>query len=73
MLIGIPKEIHHDEHLVAVSPQTAKRLLRLGHTVPVEAGAGDMTNITDDAFWEAGAKSRTERPRLHGDRPRWRI
>ena len=55
MLIGVPKEIHHDEHRVAVSPQTAERLLKLGHSVLVEAGAGDTANITDDAFREAGA------------------
>lgn len=55
MLIGVPKEIHHDEHRVAVTPQSAERLLKLGHSVVVEAGAGGMANITDDAFREAGA------------------
>lgn len=55
MLIGVPKEIHHDEHRVAVTPQTAERLLKLGHSVLLEAGAGGMANITDDAYREAGA------------------
>jgi NAD(P) transhydrogenase subunit alpha len=60
MLIGVPKEMHHDDHRVTVSPQTAERLLKLGHTVLAEASTGGMANITSDAFPEAGAKVVTD-------------
>jgi NAD/NADP transhydrogenase alpha subunit len=40
MLISVPKVIHHDDHHMAVSPQTAERLLKPGHTVLAVAGAG---------------------------------
>ena len=42
MLIGVPKEMHHDDHRVTASPQTAERLLKLGHTVLAEASTGGM-------------------------------
>jgi NAD(P) transhydrogenase subunit alpha len=60
MLIGVPKEMHHDDHRVTASPQTAERLLKLGHTVLAEASTGGMANITSDAFPEAGAKVVTD-------------
>jgi NAD(P) transhydrogenase subunit alpha len=55
MLIGVPKEIHKDERRVAVTPQSAERLEKLGFQVIVEAGAGAAANIGDDAYREAGA------------------
>jgi NAD/NADP transhydrogenase alpha subunit len=55
MLTGVPKETRLDDHRVAISPQRAERLLKLGHTILVETGASGMANITDDVFREAGA------------------
>jgi len=55
MLIGVPKEIHKDERRVAVTPQSAESLEKLGYQVVVEAGAGVAANIGDDAYREAGA------------------
>jgi len=40
MRIAVPKERRPQERRVAVSPDTAKRLVGMGHEVVVEAGAG---------------------------------
>lgn len=56
MLIGVPKEIGDHEFRVALTPGGARELVRHGHTVIVEAGAGIESNIGDDAFKGAGAE-----------------
>ena len=53
--IGIPKEIHPGERRVAVTPQTAMRLQKLGFEVLVEAGAGREIDCFDSTYKEAGA------------------
>ncbi|TAJ64892.1 MAG: NAD(P)(+) transhydrogenase (Re/Si-specific) subunit alpha, partial [Variovorax sp.] len=40
MLIGVPAETTTGETRVAVTPETAKKLVALGHTVRVQSGAG---------------------------------
>lgn len=56
MKIGVPKEVHAGERRVAVTPQVAEQLQKLGFTVAVEAGAGAEANCTDDAYREAGVE-----------------
>lgn len=56
MLIGIPREILHGERRVAMSPETAKRLVDLGFDVIVETSAGVGSLAGDDAYREAGAR-----------------
>ncbi len=56
MKIGVPKEVHAGERRVAVTPQVAEQLRKLGFTVAVEAGAGAEANFTDDAYREAGVE-----------------
>jgi len=56
MIIGIPKERRAGELRVAASPDTAKRLIGLGHTVVVERGAGAGAAYTDDAYAASGAQ-----------------
>jgi NAD(P) transhydrogenase subunit alpha len=41
---------------VAVTPQVAEQLKKLGFTVAVEAGAGAEANFPDDAYREAGVE-----------------
>ena len=53
MRIGIPKEIHPGECRVAVTPDTAKRLQKLGFEVWVEANAGNAANFPDEAYVQA--------------------
>ncbi|MGF1477283.1 MAG: Re/Si-specific NAD(P)(+) transhydrogenase subunit alpha, partial [Geminicoccaceae bacterium] len=55
MKIGIPKELEPGEARIAVSPDTAKRLVGLGVDVVVERGAGLEAAFEDSAFEEAGA------------------
>jgi len=56
MKIGIPREIKTDEYRVAMVPAGVDALVRAGHTVLVEKGAGDGSAIDDAAYLKAGAK-----------------
>jgi NAD(P) transhydrogenase subunit alpha len=55
MRIGIPAETRPGETRVAATPETVKKLAK-HHDVTVQAGAGLMASVTDDAFAAAGAK-----------------
>lgn len=55
MIIGIPKEIMHEEARVAATPDTVKKYVADGHTVLVEKGAGVGALHADDAYAAAGA------------------
>lgn len=54
MRIGAPKETAERENRVALTPESAGRLQKLGYDCLVEAGAGINANITDDAYRAAG-------------------
>ena len=56
MKIGVPREVHPDETRVAVTPETAERLQKLGFSVALEAGAGEKAHFSDDAYREAGVE-----------------
>lgn len=56
MKVGIPKEVHLGERRVAATPETVKKLEKLGFEVVVEAGAGLAAAFSDEAFAEAGAR-----------------
>jgi NAD(P) transhydrogenase subunit alpha len=56
MKIGIPKEVHEGEKRVALTPETAEQIQKLGFSVAVEAGAGAAADFTDDAYREAGVE-----------------
>jgi NAD(P) transhydrogenase subunit alpha len=56
MLIGVAAETASGETRVAVTPETAKKLVAQGHTVRVQAGAGVRASITDEAYRAAGAE-----------------
>jgi NAD(P) transhydrogenase subunit alpha len=55
MRIGIAKERRPDEHRVAASPDTVKRLTGMGHALTVETGAGAAASYPDAAYTAAGA------------------
>lgn len=55
MIIGVPKEIKTAEHRVALVPAGAETLVADGHTVLIEAGAGDGSGFPDDLYARAGA------------------
>lgn len=52
----VPKESSPGETRVAATPDTIKRLVKLGFTVAVEPGAGQASTLSDRAYEEAGAK-----------------
>jgi alanine dehydrogenase len=55
MIIGLPKEIKTNENRVALVPAGAEALKADGHTVLVEAGAGEGSGFTDEQYGRAGA------------------
>jgi alanine dehydrogenase len=56
MIIGVPKEIKEQEFRVALLPSGAYQLIRRGHEVIVERGAGIGAGYPDAEYREAGAK-----------------
>ena len=56
MKIGVPAEVKNNEYRVACTPSGAHELVRHGHQVFVEAGAGIGSSIPDQDFAEAGAR-----------------
>ena len=56
MKVGIPKEIAPNEKRVAATPDSVKKLQKLGLEVLVEAGAGEGAHFQDGAYAETGAR-----------------
>lgn len=56
MRIGVPKEIKPQEYRVALTPAGVTELVRHGHEVYVQAGAGAGSAITDTEYQAAGAR-----------------
>ena len=55
MRIGNPKEIHREEKRVALSPAGVDALVKAGHTVFIQTGAGIESHFTDDQYRAVGA------------------
>src|SRR5690349_7293705 len=55
MRLAVPKEVVPGEKRVALVPEVIPQLVKLGHTVAVQAGAGTAAGFTDDAYRAAGA------------------
>ncbi|PDS27902.1 Re/Si-specific NAD(P)(+) transhydrogenase subunit alpha [Rhizobium phaseoli] len=56
MKIGAPKELYVDEKRVALTPESALQLQKLGHQCLVEAGAGLASGLSDEAYRAAGVE-----------------
>ena len=56
MIIGIPKEIMHDEGRVAAIPETVAKLKNDGFSVLVENSAGKLAHFSDEEYAAAGAE-----------------
>ncbi|MFN3938387.1 MAG: Re/Si-specific NAD(P)(+) transhydrogenase subunit alpha [Gemmobacter sp.] len=56
MKIGAPKEIFEGENRVAMTPDSALQLQKLGHSCCIEAGAGAKAGFSDDAYRAAGVE-----------------
>lgn len=55
MEIGVVKEIKNNEHRVGMTPDGVSQLVKRGHQVYVEIGAGVGSGISDDEYLQAGA------------------
>lgn len=55
MKIVVPKETNTLEQRVALTPETVKKIVALGHEVVVEKGAGLGSYLSDDQYSAAGA------------------
>ena len=56
MRIGIPTEIKPKEGRVALVPPAAAELVRRGHEVFLQSGAGVLTGYPDEVFTSVGVK-----------------
>jgi alanine dehydrogenase len=56
MIIGVPKEIKNNENRIALTPAGTVELIKAGHTVYVQAGAGNGSGFSDEDYLTAGAK-----------------
>ncbi len=55
MILGVPREIKSDEYRVAMLPAGVESLVREGHEVLVERGAGVGSGFDDEHYAVAGA------------------
>jgi alanine dehydrogenase len=60
MIIGIPREVKDNEYRVALPPGGARELVKHGHMVLVETGAGEGSGFQDTEYVQAGAQIRQE-------------
>lgn len=55
MIIGVPREIKKEEYRVGMTPDGVSEIVRDGHTVLVETGAGLGSGFSDDEYRGTGA------------------
>ena len=56
MRVGVVKEIKSDEYRVALTPAGARELVQRRHDVLIEAGAGEGSAFSNEAYAAAGAQ-----------------
>ena len=54
MKIGVPNEVHSGECRVALTPDSAEKLQKLGFSVAMESGAGDSAKFSDNDYQKVG-------------------
>ncbi len=57
--IGIPKESSLQENRVSLTPDAIGLLVKNGHSVLIESGAGNAANFTDEMYSQKGAEIST--------------
>jgi alanine dehydrogenase len=67
MKIGVPREIKTQEYRVGLTPESVQELVRAGHTVLVEAGAGHGLGATDAHYQKAGAAIASDAASVFGE------
>jgi alanine dehydrogenase len=66
MIIGIPKEIKNHEYRVGVVPAGVRVLVKDGHQVLLQTGAGEGSGILDKEFIGAGAEIVSSAEEVYG-------
>ena len=56
MKIGTPKEVLEGENRVAMTPDSALQLQKLGYDCAIEAGAGNLAGFSDKDYKDAGVE-----------------
>ncbi|MFD2096273.1 Re/Si-specific NAD(P)(+) transhydrogenase subunit alpha [Corallincola platygyrae] len=56
MKIGVPREVLPGEQRVALTPDTATKLQKLGFEVSIQSGAGAPASFTDEAYQAEGVE-----------------
>ena len=56
MKIAAPKELDQGESRIAVTPQSAKFLINLGHEVIIQSGAGNGSRFSDSDYKMSGCR-----------------
>ncbi|WP_439103890.1 Re/Si-specific NAD(P)(+) transhydrogenase subunit alpha [Celeribacter marinus] len=56
MKFGVPKEVFEGEARVALTPDSAKQIQKLGYDIVVETGAGQRAGFSDADYKEAGVE-----------------
>jgi alanine dehydrogenase len=56
MRVGVPREVKNREYRVALTPAGVTELVRAGHEVLVEKGAGEGSSIPDGDYVAVGAR-----------------
>ncbi|PTX56608.1 NAD(P) transhydrogenase subunit alpha [Litoreibacter ponti] len=56
MKVGAPKETFAGENRVAMTPESALQIQKLGHTCLIQSGAGENAGFSDAAYKEAGVE-----------------
>jgi alanine dehydrogenase len=56
MRIGIPKENLNEEKRIALAPAGVDSLIRAGHTVYIQSGAGEGSHFSDNDYIKTGAQ-----------------
>ena len=64
MRLVIPKESLSGERRTSATPETVKKMIRLGADVAIESGAGAAVGFSDDVYAELGAEIVSDRAAL---------
>jgi NAD(P) transhydrogenase subunit alpha len=54
--IGVPKEIEDGEKRVALTPETAHQIQKLGFSIAIESKAGELANFSDESYVNVGVE-----------------
>lgn len=56
MIVGVPKEVKLDEYRVAMLPVGVEEMVRAGHQVLIQTGAGLGSGLSDEEYQAQGAE-----------------